>query len=531
MMMATSSTHAKSQSWYYKAIVCFFSVAVVFSWVAWATFWDAGLYGDNVEQFVWVHRLQWGYYKHPPMPTWLLGGAMALIGQHSWLTNALAALCVAGTGWLTWLIARHLFDEKIAATAIVLWTLQQSFSVSAQIYNHNTVLVLFMAATVYAALRATSAGGHLAWWLMMGVGAAGAMLSKYQAGLPLLFLLIALLATNTLRLRPFVLRLLAAMAGFLFLFTPHLHWAILNHFPALGYASGALHSGDFAHRLAWVGSFFVNQIRMLLPLLLTLGASLVVYKFRKTSGPYLSAFSTAERLPQCADEIPVERSADLATVRPAANAKLQFMDASNIWMWALLWLPILVVVTISLISGSELRNHWGVQLFQFVSIWLAWQMRRSGILHFSSLIPIALAVHAIGLGYYAVKQSNPNAVQAERRADSAYPAVDLAASALAHWRLQTACPLKIVGGDFEAGLAAAFMKEFPVTYTSPRATPWVTTDDIKKNGILHVLDMNSTLPATAVAAKRWYFNQAVPPTGKYVQFAVSLPTDTCEPMR
>ncbi|MBC7716569.1 MAG: glycosyl transferase, partial [Pseudorhodobacter sp.] len=27
---------------------------------------------DNIEQLTWVRSLQWGYYKHPPLPTWLL---------------------------------------------------------------------------------------------------------------------------------------------------------------------------------------------------------------------------------------------------------------------------------------------------------------------------------------------------------------------------------------------------------------------------------------------------------------------------
>lgn len=134
-----------------------FAIVSVFAWVTWTTYWDPGLYGDNVEQFVWVHSLEWGYFKHPPMPTWLLGATIQLIGPHSLLTNVLAAICFAVTGGLTWLIARQLLNENVANVAIVLWTLQQCFSVSAQIYNHNTVLVMFMAATIYTSLR-TSLG-------------------------------------------------------------------------------------------------------------------------------------------------------------------------------------------------------------------------------------------------------------------------------------------------------------------------------------------------------------------------------------
>ncbi|NMM79160.1 hypothetical protein B2J89_21205, partial [Acidovorax sp. SRB_24] len=27
---------------------------------------------DNIEQLSWMRSLQWGYYKHPPLPTWML---------------------------------------------------------------------------------------------------------------------------------------------------------------------------------------------------------------------------------------------------------------------------------------------------------------------------------------------------------------------------------------------------------------------------------------------------------------------------
>ena len=26
---------------------------------------------DNIEQLIWVRSLEWGYYKHPPLPTWM----------------------------------------------------------------------------------------------------------------------------------------------------------------------------------------------------------------------------------------------------------------------------------------------------------------------------------------------------------------------------------------------------------------------------------------------------------------------------
>ena len=486
----------------YPSFACGFAVLLVFCWVAWTTAWDAGLYGDNVEQFVWVRSLQWGYHKHPPMPTWLLSAAIYLMGSHSWLTNALAAVCMATTGWLTWLITRRLFNPHIANIAIVLWGLEQCFSLSAQIYNHNTVLVMFMAATVYAALRALDAPRNYGWSFGVGVFAGCAMLSKYQAALPLGVLLIAIGLMNRANLRAMLGKLLFASVGFAVVFSPHFYWSVQHQFPALRYASAAIEAGGLTRRLAWVATFIVNQIRMVLPLLLTIGLSLAICKILNRSGP------TEPKL----------------RVASGSNSP----DQSAAWMWALVWAPLIVVVTTSLVTGSQLRNHWGVQLFQFFPIWVAWRWHASGAMRLAQLVPIALMVHALGFAYYAIKQSDPNAAQATRRADSAYPAREMADAALAHWKQHTRCPLKLIGGDFEAGLVSAFTTEFPVVYTDAQATPWVSAEQVKRDGLLYVSDMASALPESAIAVKNWYLNPSQPNSGRYVQFAVELPANECK---
>jgi len=47
---------------------------------------------DNIEQLVWVRSLEWGYYKHPPLTTWLLGAAAAVFGPSVGLTYVLGTL-------------------------------------------------------------------------------------------------------------------------------------------------------------------------------------------------------------------------------------------------------------------------------------------------------------------------------------------------------------------------------------------------------------------------------------------------------
>lgn len=493
--------HSPSDSSYAYIIA---AVAGVFLWVVWTSLWDSGLYGDSVEQFIWSHSLEWGYYKHPPLPTWLLASVIRLIGPAWWLASALAAICVAGTGVFTWLIAGRLTGQNIANIAAVLWGLQQCFSVSAEIYNHNTPLVLCLSATTYCLIRALDNHAHWRWWAATGALAACAMLSKYQAALPLAFLGVAALVISRQRGLKITTRLLLALAFFLALLAPHLYWGVTNHFPSLRYASAAIEeSGGFSKRLFWIATFAINQLRMNLPLI---GALLV------------SALMAAIWRPlKAGPQINVTDSDD--SRQPV-----------TLWMWTLLWGPIVVLLVLSVLTGSQLRNHWGVQLFQFLPLWVAWTWRKQRFLDAKYLLIAAALMHCLGFTYYALRQSDPYAVLAERRADSAYPAQKMSDAAVAHWRAATQCPLRIVAGDFEAGLVSAFSGEFPAVFIGTSATPWVTEADQEKYGVLYVFDSAVILPAAVMSVSNWTIGTFKDGTKKFVQFAVRLPASSCVEM-
>ena len=41
---------------------------------------------DNVEQLVWLRSMEWGYFKHPPLPTWILGAVATVFDATPELT-------------------------------------------------------------------------------------------------------------------------------------------------------------------------------------------------------------------------------------------------------------------------------------------------------------------------------------------------------------------------------------------------------------------------------------------------------------
>jgi hypothetical protein len=439
-----------------------FSVLMIALWVLWAAFINTAQFGDNIEQFNWAQHLSWGYHKHPPLPTWLLGGVIHTLGPSIYWAYLLAGLCLAGTAVLTWLIAHELVGPRAAAVTVVLWGLNLTFSQRAQLYNHNTVLVFCMAATVWSALCASRLDALLArrwlWWLVTGTAAGAAILSKYQALVPLAGVCVALVWSGRLQRVSHRLGFLLAVTVALAVVAPHAVWVVQHNYSTLRYAATAVEPAGLGQRLGFVASFVANQVRLWLP-------ALVVMGWCWWRAPQTTALQTTE--------LPLRKT----------------------WIWGLLGLGLVALLFMALLAGVSLRNHWGVQALQFLSIvWAAaWQQHRT--ISLRHLIISALLVHTASGVIYALQHQNSNNISNTRRADTHYPAAQLARRAIAHWVTHTHCPLKYVAGtSFEAGLVSLYSGGQISVFENEQPTPWVSLFDLKTSGALYIFESEATVP-------------------------------------
>jgi hypothetical protein len=430
-----------------------FSLAVIVVWALWAAYFNTAQFGDNIEQFNWAQSLELGYQKHPPLPSWLLGAVIKLFGPSVYWAYVLATLCLLGTVLFTWRIGRELVGDRVAAAATVLWGLNMTFSQRVQLYNHNTVLVLWIAATVWCAMRANRAGRAAPlWWLATGLTAGAAMLSKYQALVPLAGLLLALAWSGRLKQRAQWGGMLLAIFTMAVVFAPHIFWVAHHDF-----STGPL------QRVGFVVSFAANQVRLWFPALLTIG---LCWGWRR--------------------------------VRPQPTVKTGDETAPDfsIWMVGLQWAGLAVLVVMALGAGVGLRNHWGVQALQFFAIWLAWRWDRRWGIDLTCLVGAALLVHIASLAWYASEHNDPTTLMSQRRIDTMYPARRLARAAVAHWAQTTNCPLRYVEGSiFDAGLVSLYSGGRIMVFDSNHATPWVRPEDLQRDGALFVLDEGDAVPA------------------------------------
>ncbi|MDP9043414.1 MAG: glycosyltransferase family 39 protein [Pseudomonadota bacterium] len=480
------------------------SCGVVVLWALWAAYFNSAQFGDNIEQFNWAQSLELGYHKHPPLPSWVLGTVIKVFGPSIYWAYVLATVCLVGSALFTWLIGRELVGERVAAAGVVLWGLNMTFSQRVQLYNHNTVLVLWLAATVWLAMRASRPGRRSAlWWCGAGLAAGAAVLSKYQALVPLAGLILALFGAG--RLRQPAQRGGLLLAGILMaaLCAPHVVWVTRHDFSTLRYASDAVEKSDLLERGGFLLSFAANQVRLWFPALLAMALCLGWERWVSPRG------RPAPR--------PMALRADAVRLRP--------------WMIGLVWWGLAILVVMALGAGVSLRNHWGVQALQFFSLWLAWRWERRRPIELTHLVVAALLVHGLSLGWYALEHEDPTAVLTPKRLDTMYPARRLARTAVAHWSEKTDCPLRYVAGTvFDAGLVSLYSGGSLEVFDTESATPWVHPEDLHRRGALYVLDQGDAVPPGVTDVVT--FN-LVPPSRarglspKIIKLGILRPTGPC----
>ncbi len=237
--------------------------AHVLIWTLQGALMTGELYPDTIEALYWGREWLLNTPKHPPFSAWLIESVVALSGSTHVAVMALAALVTGGIFAFVWLMVRLESDEWTALAALIPLPFMHFFNVLSLKYNADTVLALWWVASLFFFRRALVTD-TLKNWILLGIVAAFAFLTKYPAVLLFASALLFLLLTSHRRLfftkGPWVTALVAFVlaAPNLYVFLLRDHGAILH----LG-----LYTNNISH-LKIIGSipeFFGIMLLALLP--------------------------------------------------------------------------------------------------------------------------------------------------------------------------------------------------------------------------------------------------------------------------
>jgi Dolichyl-phosphate-mannose-protein mannosyltransferase len=462
-------------------------LACALTWSVLPTILLSAPHGDNVEQLNWSQAFQWGYFKHPPLPTWLLRAAIGVFGPSAALTYALAMACVAVALMLVWLCARQVLAPREALVALLLSSANYYLMGRGSFLNHNTVMLPFVALSAWAVLRIVRGAG---WpmWLMLGLAQALGLLTKYQMALIILANGVALLAAGAHRQPRFGAHVALASVATLVPLIPHAAWLADHQFTTFEYAGHSLLAGlDAVHRLSACASFLAQQLARLAPALVALVLLIIVSRRPPPSSVEPGVKSgplTPSPSPQGARGKVQQEMAHGHFPNNHSGADGAQQADTTLAMRALTVLalvPLAGIVVLVLIAGVAPQNHWGSSTTLLIP--LLWVTRLQSKARQSIIAACAATAlcHAVAIVWNVVVW------KVDPGPHHRFAARPLAALAQQHWSSHENGPIRLViGPDWEAGSIALYLPGHPTVLPNAdwRQAPWIDRGLLSRCGAL-----------------------------------------------
>jgi 4-amino-4-deoxy-L-arabinose transferase-like glycosyltransferase len=448
-------------------------IACAAVWSILPTLLLAAPHGDNVEQLNWSQAFQWGYFKHPPLPTWLLRGAIDVFGPSAGLTYALAMTCAAVALFLVWLCARQLMTPRQALIALLVSTANYYLMGRGSFLNHNTVMLPFVALSAWAVLRIVRGAGWRM-WLVLGLAQALGLLTKYQMSLIVLANGTALLAAGVHRQPRFAAHAALAAAATLVPLIPHALWLADHQFTTFQYAGHSLLADlEPTRRLAACASFLAQQLARLTPAMLAL---VLLIGFARWPSFALPSFAL-----RASEGKPSEPANDDPGSRGEAPGARTAREARALAVLAIM--PLAVIVLLVLIAGVAPQNHWGSTSTLLIPLLLARYLRSP------ARDSIRAAVAATVLCHVGAIVWNVVVWKVDPGPHHRFAARALATLAQQQWAQHESGPIRLViGPDWEAGSIALYLPGHPAVVPNAdwRQAPWIDRDLLSRCGALVV---------------------------------------------
>ncbi|MBI3447081.1 MAG: glycosyltransferase family 39 protein [Magnetospirillum sp.] len=407
---------------------------------------------DTLQLVYWGREWQAGFFKHPPLISWLTETLFLLFGRHDVVIYGASAAIMLASFACVHQLAKSYLEPWGAMMAVIALPSIGYFSYTIPHFNHNIVLILPWCLTILFAHRAIEE--RQAWaWPFLGLAIGLGFLSKYTILILPFLLLLHVLATPRHR---YILRLPAAwgaVALCVLVASPHLLWLLRNDFAPLRYlAEGARMPHD-----GFITRHIINPLDAL-ACMAGMCASLGIVMLGALGLPKWPgrAVSSADR----------------------------FLVTMSLG-------PAFLVMALSAISGGEMRVEWATPFFMTLPILLLrrfyappGQSQIGRFMVWSSGLSVAMA-----LTYLLILSGMMPLVEEAKWAR--FPAKALAAEVAKAWKATCSGPLPVLVGDsWLAGLAAYHLPDRPHVYTeaNPLMAPWLSDDMVRQSGAVIVWD-------------------------------------------
>lgn len=436
---------------------------------------------DNIEQTIWSASFEMGYYKHPPLPTWLMLGPTWGWGPSGTITTVLGAACTLASVLFLHQVLNAVWGRSSAVIGVLAALCITFYNGRLNYYNHNTVLTLMVAASAWCWWKILTTRG-LSWWMGLGVAAGLGLLSKYQYVLVLGPSVCFFWRFQLWRDRRQWLGMMLCMAVALTLFFPHLVWLMQR--------DGANNPIQYVMNTAFVAT----NTTVWTPLMHSVNwlADLLFNRCLPAWIFLALARWTQARPPHHRKE-------------PQTQTRLHAMGRDFLVIWGTL--PPLTITALGLILGMDLQLQWGTAFalwcIPLLMLLLQWPHRFESQSVSAWALPLFVGIQGlIMLASYMTSAQGTHTQPHWRNFDSAALARELNASA----RDAVGGRFTIISGpQTVSGAVALALPERPKVLVDGNLgiSPWIQPSQLHQPGVVELWAPDTGPPDTQRLSSGW----------------------------
>lgn len=408
---------------------------------------------DVIEELAWGKEWQLGYDKHPPMSAWMMEVFAWLTNRNDWGQYLLSQLSIVTAFWAVWKLSLDFISKESAVISIIFLEGIYFHNFTTPEFNANVALLVFWSLTLLYFWRAVNSN-NMMHWVLCGLFAACAVLSKYFAVFLLIPLLLFLFFEKSKRGLFLQKNLYIGILTFIVALMPHLFWIWSNDFITILYG---LRRTENVSDLSWL-SHVKNPIKFLASILAVLTP---LFAMLYALGP-----------PKW-------------KIAGSNSSKVRFLLFVVIT-------PVVMVMLLSAITGMRLRSMWAYPLFIMAGPVIAYLfLPEKNEWKINRFVTVSVVITILfPLIYSLIQIYSPGFKSKGKRTH--YPGKVISQVITDKWNLRYSQPLPYVGGDvWIAGNVAWYSVNRPSVYinNSKKSAPWVTDEDLRNNGGIILWDM------------------------------------------
>jgi 4-amino-4-deoxy-L-arabinose transferase-like glycosyltransferase len=283
---------------------------------------------DTIEALAWGSNLEWGFNKHPPLSAFVVELFYIIFGTNDWAYYLLSQIFVIIAFIYVWKFSNEIFDDKThSLLSVIILSGIYFYNFTTPEFNVNISQLPFWALTVYFYWKGLNSKNKI-YWVLFGIVSALGFLSKYLF-IYLLASLFIYFFLNYKKYKKFLFNYILAIIISLIIIMPHIIWLFENEFVTIiyGLKRSAFNEMSLINHFKNPIIFIIKQILILLPFFIIFSTLIKKLKY-----------------------------------------KFDIKNKKTLFLISLNFIPILLVVATSVITGVKIRTMWMTPFYLFLGV-------------------------------------------------------------------------------------------------------------------------------------------------------------------